>query len=126
MSLLTQNDIYKHEIVISLSMVKPRSKRKLKMFLKLILDKLLFDIQSLLYCLNLFKKNSKQISQSFILCILIRTITCTTMKVFSQKGRACFLVFVTDSTINLSGLAYIECKRLMICCFVFFTYYDSK
>ena len=56
MSLLTKNDIYKHEIVISLSMVKPRSKRKLKMFLKLILAKLLFDIQSLLYCSNLFKK----------------------------------------------------------------------
>ena len=93
MSLLTQNDIYKHEIVISLSMVKPRSKRKLKMFLKLILAKLFFDIQSLLYCLNLFKKNSKQISQSFILYILIRTITCTTMKVFFSK-RTCMLVGV--------------------------------
>ena len=61
MSLLTQNDIYKHEIVISLSMVKPRSKRKLKMFLKLILAKLLFDIQSLLYCSNLIKKKKKKI-----------------------------------------------------------------
>ena len=90
MSLLTQNDIYNLEIVISLSMVKPRSKRKLKMFLKLILAKLLFDIQSLLYCSNLFKKNSKQISQSFILCILMRTITCTTMKVFFPK-RTCML-----------------------------------
>ena len=89
MSLLTQNDIYKHQIVISLSVVKPRSKRKLKMFLKLIVAKLLFDMQSLL----LFKfilKNSNKISQSFILCILMRTITCTTMKVFFPK-RTCML-----------------------------------
>ena len=71
MSLLTQNDIYKHEILISLSMVKPRSKRKLKMFLKLILAKLLFDIQSLLYCLNLFKKEIVNKSHKVLFCAFL-------------------------------------------------------
>ena len=87
-----------------ISVVKPRSGRKLKMILKLILAKLLFYIQSLLR-FKFISKYSKQISQSFILCILMRRITCTTMDVFSQKGRACFFGICYTFKYKLIGLS---------------------
>ena len=86
------------------------------------------DIQSLLRFKFILKK-SKQISQSLFcafLCVQLHDFLYYFECIFPKKDEHAFLVFVTHSTINLSGLAYIECKRLIICCFVFFTYYDSK
>ena len=50
-----------------------------------------FDIQSLLL-FKFISESSKQISQSFTLCILMRRITCTTESIFPKKDVHAFLV----------------------------------
>ena len=90
--------------VISLSVVKPRSGRKLKLFLKLILARLLFDIQSLLL-FKFISKYSKQISQVLFCAFLCVELHVLCESIFPKKDVHAFFGVCYTFNYKLIGLS---------------------